>query len=327
MKPYIISEDIALILNGAGWLSDYYKKKGIEIPDEDTITDLRKDFKRDLERLSDTSEVILVPEADLQGGLRDCVQKSGEFIVSLDCIYLAPEILQERGMFLDTTRLYDLDKPYKAPIQVPRSVLKGENAYPLDQQIAKISQKIKEKLGKSPEVILIDDVIFSGDGVLKIVELLKQNGIKVKKCIAGMVLEQGEEKLKKAGITIERVSPIKECTDQVCERDFYFGIPHSGVMIRKKGKIMKAPYFLPFGDPVARASIPEKTAVDFSLSCLKRSLRLYLEMENLSGRRLRVAELPERIYGTKPTEPVVVALQRAQNRLKNKNLKNNMIYS
>lgn len=326
MKPYVVSEDIALIFNGAGWLGDYYKKRGIIIPDEKVIRDLRKDFKRDLERLSDTSEVILVPEADLKGGLRDCVQKSGEFIISLDCIYLSSENLKGKGMFLDTTRLYDLDKPYKAPIQVPRSVLKGGKAYPLDHQIAKISQKIKEKLGEFPEVILMDDVIFSGDGILKIVELLKKNGIQVKKCIAGMILEQGEEKLKKAGITIERVSPIKECADQVCERDFYFGIPHSGVMIKKRGKIMKAPYFFPFGDPVARASIPEKMAVDFSLSCLKRSIRLYLEMENLSARRLQITELPERIYGTKPKEPVVVALQRAQNWLKNKNM-NTVIYS
>ena len=34
--------------------------------------------------------------------------------------------------------------------------------------------------------------------------------------------------------------------DQVCERDFYFGIAQSGISILKNGKVLKSPYFKPY---------------------------------------------------------------------------------
>ena len=49
----------------------------------------------------------------------------------------------------------------------------------------------------------------------------------------------------------------KDIIDQICERDFYFGIAGSGISIKINEEIVKAPYFLPFGNPVERASIPQ----------------------------------------------------------------------
>ena len=49
-------------------------------------------------------------------------------------------------------------------------------------------------------------------------------------------------------------------------------------------KIVKAPYFLPFGNPIERASIPKEYEKYFSNSCINRSILLWQEIER--GRQL-----------------------------------------
>ena len=58
----------------------------------------------------------------------------------------------------------------------------------------------------------------------------------------------------------------KDVIDQICERDFYFGIAGSGISVQTNTQVVKAPYFLPFGNPIERASIPENSATYFSNS-------------------------------------------------------------
>ena len=52
--------------------------------------------------------------------------------------------------------------------------------------------------------------------------------------------------------------------DQICERDFYFGIAGSGIMINTNNGLYKAPYFKPYGNPYERASIPVESEQYFS---------------------------------------------------------------
>lgn len=98
--------------------------------------------------------------------------------------------------------------------------------------------------------------------------------------------------------------------DQICERDFYFGIAGSGISIKKGTSICKAPYFYPYGDPVSRASIPEKSAKYFSLTCIYRSLYLWQEIERLSKREILIKELPEKINNTNENESVIKTLRK-----------------
>lgn len=97
--------------------------------------------------------------------------------------------------------------------------------------------------------------------------------------------------------------------DQICERDFYFGIAQSGISVKtEEGTILKAPYFLPFGDPVNRASIPKEFEKMFSQSCLDRSIALWQEIERLSKRTIYIKDLPEKIQNTEENEEVVKTL-------------------
>ncbi len=102
----------------------------------------------------------------------------------------------------------------------------------------------------------------------------------------------------------------KEIIDQICERDFYFGIAGSGISVLTDTEVVKSPYFLPFGNPIDRASIPESSARYFSNTCISRSIALWNEIERLSGRRILISELPEKIQNTSPTDEVIKVLKK-----------------
>lgn len=102
----------------------------------------------------------------------------------------------------------------------------------------------------------------------------------------------------------------KEVIDQICERDFYFGIAGSGISVETNAKIVKAPYFLPFGNPVERASIPKSYEKYFSNTCISRSIALWNEIEKLSKRKILIKELPERIQNTSSNDEVIKTLKK-----------------
>ena len=98
--------------------------------------------------------------------------------------------------------------------------------------------------------------------------------------------------------------------DQICERDFYFGIAGSGISVRTSTNIVKAPYFLPFGNPIKRASIPVDSATYFSNSCITRSILLWQEIERLSSKKLYIKDLPEEIQNTNQEEEIIKTLKK-----------------
>lgn len=102
----------------------------------------------------------------------------------------------------------------------------------------------------------------------------------------------------------------KDVIDQICERDFYFGIAGSGISVLTNTKVVKAPYFLPFGNPVERASIPKKYEKYFSDTCISRSISLWSEIERLSKRKIYIKDLPEQIQNTSPNDEVIKTLKK-----------------
>ena len=147
------------------------------------------------------------------------------------------------------------------------------------------------------EIVLSDDVVFSGSVLKTVMNKFFENGISVvgiRSCIA---TRQGYDYFNrnlplglKCGVLLS-----SDVIDQICERDFYYGIVGSGISVKEDGRIKKAPYFLPYGEPCERASIPRDQEKYFSGDCIYRSLRLWEEMERLNKREILVSELPEEI--------------------------------
>lgn len=102
----------------------------------------------------------------------------------------------------------------------------------------------------------------------------------------------------------------KDVIDQICERDFYFGIAGSGISVQTGTKITKSPYFLPFGKPVERASIPKEYEQYFSNTCIARSITLWEEIERLSNKKILIKDLPEQITNTNPNDEVIKVLKK-----------------
>ena len=221
-------------------------------------------------------------------------------IVSLDKIYYRQ---RDGDFFLDCTRL-DGSKDL-----VSRK--NPNDKFSVKKQIQEISELLR-KANKS-EIILVDDVVFSGNVLRSIVEAFKENKIKVAGIRASLSTEEAFESFNK---TLEKGLKCgsllgKNIIDQICERDFYFGIAQSGISVKNQdGKILKAPYFKPFGNPVKRASIPKEYENIFSNNCLLRSMYLWKCIEEKLGRKVYINEIPEEIVNTNKNERIINVLRK-----------------
>lgn len=218
-------------------------------------------------------------------------------IVTLDKIYITPD--NQNIFFLDCTRI---DNSNNIVARTQDSI---------DTQILKLSKYLKK------QIILADDVVFSGSVLRDIINRFNTIGIEVVGIISSICTEQSyyyfNQNLKyglKANYLLSN-----NVIDQICERDFYFGIAGSGIMIKSNNNLFKAPYFKPYGNPYERASIPKEYEKYFSQGCLERSLYIWQEIDKLQERNTLIKDLPEKIINTEPSKEVIKTLKKEMNRL------------
>ena len=219
-------------------------------------------------------------------------------IVTLDKIYLEPD--EQYIFFLDCTRVNGTNE------------IVSRKSESLDSQIKRITEVLPSK-----EIILADDVVFSGCVLRSIIKRFSDYGIKVVGIISSICSYEGYEYFNKSlkyGIKTKALM-LEDVIDQICERDFYFGVAGSGIMISTDDGMYKAPYFKPYGNPYERASIPLEYVDFFSRGCLERSLYLWEDMDNIRDSKTKILELPERIINTKENDEVVKTLKKEIKRI------------
>ena len=218
-------------------------------------------------------------------------------IVTLDKIYIESD--NENIVFLDCTRVNSTNE------------IISRRKESIEEQINNIINKFCGK-----KVFIADDVVFSGNVLRIIIDKLTTGGVDVVGVISSISTRSGYEYFKclKYGLKTNYIME-DDVIDQICERDFYFGIAGSGIMIREDDSYYKAPYFKPFGNPNERASIPVEYEDSFSKECLRRSIVLWEEMERLGNREIFAYELPEVIYGVNKGDNVVKKLKKEMNKL------------
>lgn len=219
-------------------------------------------------------------------------------IVTLDKIYIRPD--KKNIYFLDCTRVNGSNQIISR---------KKEN---LDIQVYKISKMI---IGN--EIILADDVIFSGSVLKNIINKFNNLGIKVVGVISSICTNEAYDYFNKNLKYGVKTNYILEdgVIDQICERDFYFGIAGSGIVVNTPNGFYKSPYFKPYGNPYERASIPKENEDEFSLGCLNRSIYLWEEVEKLKRKKILIKELPEKIINTNQNDEVVKTLKKEMKKL------------
>lgn len=217
-------------------------------------------------------------------------------IVTLDKVYIKPD--DYNIVFFDCTRINGTNK------------IISRNKESIDNQLNKI---INRFCGK--KIILADDVVFSGNVLRFIIDKLNKGGVEVISIITSICTDDSYKYFNdnlKYGIKTNYIMS-DDVVDQVCERDFYFGIAGGGIMVESNNKLYKAPYFKPFGNPNERASIPEEFEDSFSYECLKRSLVLWEEVESLKGSSVLASSLPEEIIGVNKSFDIVKLLKKEMN--------------
>lgn len=301
----VFSEDIKMILEGKNAVDFDYTDRGLIIPSEDFINALRFDFKRITNKIFE-GNVTMINEEEMIDAMNFAINDvSDTIIISLDKIYL--DCNKDNVMFLDCTRLNGSSS------LVSRKNMNDRKS--VVTQIMNLSNYLKN-IGIN-EIILADDVVFSGNVLRKIITIFRYFGIKVlgiRSCISTEESYNYFNSILPCGLKCG-ILMSKEVIDQICERDFYFGIAQSGISyIGKDGYVYKAPYFIPFGDPNERASIPKSYVIEFSKDCLERSINLWEEIENLSNKEIGLRDLPEKII-TGENERVIRVLKKELKRI------------
>lgn len=165
----------------------------------------------------------------------------------------------------------------------------GEGQRPGFPPLAKQIELLRRKPGMRDEVVLLDSGAFSGDSILRMVNLFEEKGIKVSRVLLGVEVIGATDILKEKNIECRSVLKIKDPIDWIEARDFIPFVPLCGRVIGdERGPILinglsfAAPYLLPTGNPAKWASIPEKKVKDFSRQCWKISQDLFTNLEEFN---------------------------------------------
>jgi hypothetical protein len=145
------------------------------------------------------------------------------------------------------------------------------------------------------EIVLVDDVIFSGNQMSSVIRKLAKAGVQVNRVLSGVSVGMGERRLRKIGVECSSVCFFPEVTDEICQRDLLPGIPRSGRTVAGAGNV-GMPYILPFGNPGKWASIPKAHQEKFSRQCTGLAIDLFEGIEKASGRPVLCSDLDRSVF-------------------------------
>lgn len=279
--PYVVSADIYLLLKK--WAYNNY----FVLPEKEFFKNLRKEFSAYL--LQIFPEFELISEKEISDHLNKASSATGLPCISLDPIYFSG------GFSIELTRTVDLQGRDK-----------GLQHRVGSQTLLKQLDYLKSQ--KINEVCLIDDVIYSGALMERVIKLLSHVKIKVPIVYAGIGIKMGVDRLLCGGREINCLKTYAEVVDEVCERDFYPGIPYSGRSLIGKENV-GLPYILPFGNPYEWASIPTERQEDFSEFCLNQVIKLFEEIEKYSDKKISCSIIERKLIGQPIAENYVYYLK------------------
>lgn len=272
-QPYVVSGDIVPLLQK--WAAP----RRFTLPPAEFFDQLRSDFSQYMREIFPSFE--FVHEDELTEGLRQLVQKTGLHPISLDRVYYAT------SPGLDVCRLVGTDGKDAGLGRRP-------DAPSLARQFREIEHCPRE------DIVLIDDVIFTGKLLEKIARILRKKGFQISLVCTGIGIDEGVKKLTNAGHAVQCVRDYGNVVDEVCERDFYPGVSLSGRTL-VGGEDVGIPYILPFGKPREWASIPAEWQEQFSRFCLEQTIKLFEAIEDCSNKPVLCGDLKRKVISL-PTD-------------------------
>lgn len=268
-KPYVVSLDLIPLLRR--WAA----RRGFVMPSGDFFELLRDEMRVQLTSMFDTVEIL--DEHAIRPELLATARSAELPIVSLDYAYCPI------GVPFDITRAVHPDK-------MSAGLTHRGGSAPIETQLREIASQIQG------DIILVDDVIFSGKMLAEdVIPMLGARGVTVRTIVAGIGIGEGVARVRELVADVRCVHTYERVIDEICERDFYPGVPLSGRTVLG-AENYGMPYMLPFGDPQEWASIPASHAKPFSAFCIGQSIKLFGEFERLSGKSVRMCDLARSVH-------------------------------
>ena len=268
-KPYVVSADIYLLLK------KWAKQNNFILPHKKYFENIRDGFSKMMLKIF--PEFEFVSEEEISGHILEVTSDHNLPCVSLDPIYSTCDF----------------------SIELTRKVNWEKNDMGLQCRSGSPTLLKQLKLLKASDindVCLVDDVIYSGALIERIIRLLFENGIKVPLVCAGIGIQKGIDRINKTERKIYCKKIYSSVVDEVCERDFYPGIPYSGRSLVGKENI-GLPYVLPFGKPGEWASIPVGFQKMLSTFCINQTINLFEEIQSKSNRKICCSDVKRKVPG------------------------------
>lgn len=288
MKRYILSQDIGLLIK------KWARERKFRTPNSNYFYALTKEIASDLQLLFDKNKknikVELISAVNILKKTGRIKAKEDDFVVSLDKVFFTCCDYQ-----FEINRIVQFDGvKWKNLGEGPRP-----NSKPLNEQLDEIVGFVKD----TRKIILIDDGCWTAGSMKKIIKGLldRDRGVKVKKIISGIFIDQGNWDLD-IPIQFSYSFNKEDVLDWVCERDFIPGIPLGGkTVIEKldKAQNIGAYYLFNMGDYKAWASLDFKDEEIkwFSRRRLHQAIELFTQISLLSNKSVLVKDIERIPYG------------------------------
>lgn len=290
-KPYVISEDIDVLL------CDWAKRRNFSIPDHSFFREMRAEFYTSLQEClgySNGAENIVhaVSVEELKNGMTELIGNISMPIVSVDTVYTPREF-----PVIEITRMVDR-RHWKLGTG-------SRTSTPIKDQISALPESYR-----SSPIAICDDVVFGGDSIIDLIVACEEENVTVGALILGISVRSGIDAIlnKFPHVRIFSVREYGNVRDEICERDFWIGVPQSGRLVGKRENGIPVPivpetgvpYLLPFGSPknVTKWSTLEPIYINrWSHSCLSLSIRLWEEVGRISGREVLCSDIERIPFG------------------------------
>ena len=268
-KIYVVSADIYLLL--AKWAEE----RNFALPEKEFFENLRKEFSTYMLKIFSNFE--LVSEVEILEHVQKIKKDVDLPFVTLDQVYCPSDYSIELTRKVDSV---GTDKGLFSRFDSPLFL----------RQLNYLKSK------EVTSICLVDDVIFSGVFIERLIKVLSFFGITVSTVCAGIGIQEGIDRISKnRKIKIDCAKVYDEVIDEVCERDFYLGVPYSGRSLIGNSNT-SLPYFLPYGNPREWASIPPYFEIEFSKFCIKQTILLFEEIEKVSNKKICCSMIERRIF-------------------------------
>ena len=267
-RPYVVSGDIEMLLTA------WEAKSNFIAPSYDFVKRLRDQFSGFMSTIF--SEFIMIYEDELMKKTQVMMGDNTLPVINLD------------GIFNNSRHRFELCRANDSDF-VDVGILNRAGSLSIAAQLQSLRDHVRG------DAVLFDDVIFSGKLVSDfVIPTLQKAGIRIRGAYACVGIGEGISRVAQHTDFVKSAFEYDHVVDQVCERDFYLGVPFSGRQLSASANI-GMPYIAPFGNPQQWASIPEERVREFSQFCTRQTIALFEEIEHCSNRIVQCRDIPRKV--------------------------------